>query len=636
MPDVIMLSSVFDVQKMAEPMGVSILASCLRMRNIEVHIVEPSLHGMSPVDAAQEIARQKPTVVGLSMLRDKNVDDVLTFVRACRAAAPAAFIVVGGHGPTIALAEIRDSVSRSHPLQLFRRDDAAKSTLARASHPPVAGARAAQDPVTPPRSPEEALCSTELAKTHLIGARVPNELTGRGLGAAGAPGTGCEGPTKPSPYYDRSAEYLQILAFIDAFMLGEADITFPELVERVLAGGDWRSVPGVVFRNDAGALVFNPLPPKIDDLDTVPFMARDILSEYQKRYAANVPASILTSRGCHYRCTFCSVVKYEALQSGDHHRWRSNENIIAEMRHLRDTFGVTHFNFEDDNVLVKNKRGIERLHALCDMIIRELPGITFSIFCRADAVSESLFSHLKQAGLSNVYVGIESMYDGDLEFFHKGLTLETNERALTTLRALGYSADVDASLRIMLGFITWHPRSSFGSLKAASEFVKEYSAPPKLLRRKLRLYAGTAVLEEVDRMGLLDPDHPDGWRFRDSRLEGLDRMVDRYAARANNTRDRLRTIEKAHDRCAAPVLEIERVRELRQSIDRQIVRMFDEMVAAAAEAPDGASSPSVRALSDERFCELEQELSAPGVRRLVADGYHSCGLALNATDVFRK
>lgn len=602
MPDVILLSSVFGQVKIAEPMGASILAARLRADGWDVEIVEPSVHGWTVPETVDQIARRKAGIVGISMLRDKNVHNVLKFATALRERCPDRFIVMGGHGPSISLADIpngtvvADYLTAPDPWSLLNEECASSSLI-----------------------PVEQL---------FTGPVVDPSLTGRGKGSADIP----DRLRRRTTYYDVTPEYLAICDQIDAVLIGESDTNFPDLVARVVAGTDWSDIPGLV-RIEAGVFYKNPPPAKMIDLDTVPFMARDVLEAYQEVYQRTVPASILASRGCFYRCTFCSVVKYERLQQGINHRQRSNENIIDEIVWLHDRYGVTTFNFEDDNFVVKNKAGFDKIHDLCDRIMRLPFKISFAFFCRADVVRDDLFRHLKEAGLSGLYFGIESVYQGDLEFFHKGLSVDQMFHALDTLEAVGFSVRVGADLRVMLGYITWHPLTSFASLRASSAFIRRYEAPPKLLRRKLRVYAGTEVIEDVARMGLLDGDHRDGWRFQNADIQGLDEVVDTLSTTVNKRRDMLRTLEKA-GRSHGYNLNISEFTLHRRYLDRFLCDQFDRFVDAAESG--GVVSPAMDAARAQANTELDGYFARESLLEKIAEGYATCGFDISATDLFRK
>jgi hypothetical protein len=349
-----------------------------------------------------------------------------------------------------------------------------------------------------------------------------------------------------------------------------------------------------------------------------------------------IPASMIASRGCLYRCTFCSVVKYEQLQTGRSHRSRSNDDLIAEIRMLHDRLGVSAVNFEDDNFILTSRRGIAKLHDLCDRLIALPFSVQFTFFCRADGVSLDLFSHLQEAGLSGVYLGIESVFPGDLEFFHKDSKLETNFEALGILRQLGYSTAVDADRRVMLGYITWHPLSSFEGLRATGRFVREWECPPKLLRRKLRLYSETEVLGDVIRLGLIDPGHPRGWVYRDRRLETVETSIDEHFLKVNGTRDKLRSVEKAAGSYDYSVDGLEDFKRIRVGLDDGLYAYFDDIIELAAATDDEKREERLAEFAADRDSLYERFLEHNGVTDLVRQGFEACGFPQKTVDLFRK
>jgi hypothetical protein len=592
-PDVLLVSSVFGNQQLSEPMGACILAGCLRAEGFRVELVEPSLHRWTAQAAFEYVRERGARIIGISMLRDEHVLDVLPLVASLRRALPDVFLIVGGHGPSIAL----------QGIHLWK---------------PTATARPLSE--VPP-----ALRLGDLTSKHAEGLLSP--VLNLPAGAPVVAGA--------IPYFDKTPEYLKIAQCVDAFMLGESDKTFPRLVRQVLNGEPWRDLPGLFYVDAEYKIHTNPLPPKIEDLDEVPFMARDVLLQASKMYGGNPPASILSSRGCYYRCTFCSVVKYEALQAGKNHRTRSNENITQEMQALHDSYGICTFNFEDDNFIIRNKRGIEKLHELCDRIIALPFKARFSIFCRPDAVIPALFAHFKEAGLSIIYLGIESVYGPDLEFFHKGNSVEEIHGAFDTLAALGFTPEVEnESHRIMMGFIPWHPLSSFESLREASRFLRQRRAPPKLLTRKLLLYSQTDVVADVKRLGLLDAGCERGWRFKNERLEGMDQVVSDHFRAVIGVRDRIRTLEKAARSYGYEVPELGELRSWRVGMDEGLHDFFADFVEVCAET--GGMTDRAKQFAEDRASAFRRRLEEEGILPVIARGYERCGFSQDVADLWRK
>ena len=100
----------------------------------------------------------------------------------------------------------------------------------------------------------------------------------------------------------------------DAAVVGEGERVFEQVLEARLAGQDFSDIPGLVWRDSDGQIIANPgVTPIIEDMDTLPFPAYDLV-DIEKYGAAHgmalVPprkyAALFTSRGCPYRCIFCT------------------------------------------------------------------------------------------------------------------------------------------------------------------------------------------------------------------------------------------------------------------------------------------------------------------------------------------
>lgn len=627
MPDILFVSSVFKDIKIAEPMGASILAACLREKGFDVEILEPSLDGWSIEKTVQEVAVRKSPIIGISMLRDKHVNDVLKFCILLRKLCPDRFICVGGHGPSIAVNAIDsnnlpegwnilpDNLLNEVPSDVYWKQQIPPTEI---NQGPIVNAGLVD------RGKGAGDISTDDESLQLKAAldQVPYKLSMLN--------------ERESPYFDKSKDYLRIMKFVDTYMLGESDTNLPLLVERVLKGEPWQDLPGLAYLDDKDRLIRTAPPPKVVDLGTLPHMARDIFGKYQEKYGKDIPVSILASRGCYYSCTFCSVVQYEQLQVGSKHRQRPNKDIVDEIKILHENFGVTHFNFEDDNFIIKSQRGIQKLHELCDELLALDFKMKFAFFCRADAVSEELFRHMRDAGLVGIYFGMESVHPTDLEFFHKGASEQDNFRALDILLSLGFSLKAGSDLRIMLGYITWHPLTSFESLRATSDFIKKYGAPPKLLRRKLRPYSGTDVVKQIASLGLLNPDNKDGWDYQDPMINGLDHRIDNYFGMVNKIRDQLRTIEKASSEHGYSIEDLKEIQRCRRRMDDGLLDYFDKIVEIASSIPQGGVSPEVKTFDLEMRDSFNVFLAENRVKELISNGYAACGFEAQVVDLFRK
>lgn len=344
----------------------------------------------------------------------------------------------------------------------------------------------------------------------------------------------------------KKTKYMKLLQEIDAAVIGEADKSFPILVEALLTNIAWRKIPGLAYLYGDNQIIINPPPEKIANMDDLPFMARDIYKQLLAKYGTPLPASLYIARGCSYaRCNYCGVSAFERLQKGPICRRRSSSNVVSEIIQLHKEFGVSEFTFEDDETIPRGETGKELIRKICKEI-RELSfQISFSIFCRPDTVDYDTFYHLKNVGLKQIYLGVESIFNDDLIFFSKGIDSQDILTALKILMSLGYSTAVGSDMRIFLGYITWHPLSNFEQLYATAQFIKEFNLPPKLLQRRLMLYNGASIIDNLKHLNLIDDSQSMTWHYRFPIMEELEKSTVGYIDSINKKiREALRKIEK--------------------------------------------------------------------------------------------
>lgn len=205
-------------------------------------------------------------------------------------------------------------------------------------------------------------------------------------------------------------------ANVDYVVLGEGEQTAKELVSALAASNPdlVRSIPGIGYRSGGGPVI-NPRRPPLLDLDTLPFPARHLypMEEYFNAMASGGGArsmytfsdrwiTLITSRGCPYGCNFCSI----HLTLGKRFRGRSPENVLAELKHAVEVYGIKHVNFEDDNLTLDRDRA-KRLFSLIAGSPLKFSWSTPNGI-RADTLDEDLVVKMKESGCKRVFVAPES------------------------------------------------------------------------------------------------------------------------------------------------------------------------------------------------------------------------------------
>ena len=192
---------------------------------------------------------------------------------------------------------------------------------------------------------------------------------------------------------------------INMVCIGEGEGAILDVLQRMASGGDLSSVPNTWVKNEQGDVFRNEIRPLVEDLDSLPFPDREIMDFQAVIDQCNTEPVFMASRGCPYNCTFCSNSAIKKLYAGKGSwvRKRSPENVIAEIRDLRSRYTFDTLNFYDECF------GYDRkwLRRFCDMYKTEF-GYPFGCFIRAETMDRDGFKMLREAGLSLIYLGIES------------------------------------------------------------------------------------------------------------------------------------------------------------------------------------------------------------------------------------
>jgi radical SAM superfamily enzyme YgiQ (UPF0313 family) len=217
---------------------------------------------------------------------------------------------------------------------------------------------------------------------------------------------------------------LERFEWVDLIVRGESERLAPTLLAALQAGGPLSEVPGISFREE-GRIVHTERPPRIEDLDRIspPAYHHIDLTKY-------TGYGVITSRGCPYPCTFCSVAPVWDLES--HHR--SSESVVAEMRRLHDEGGAELILFQDEFFL----SGRKRVTNFCEALEKSGLNILWKAFGRINLTDGETMDAMERTGCVEIRFGIESGSDNVLKKCRKGFdaaqTIDVMRRATEIFR----------------------------------------------------------------------------------------------------------------------------------------------------------------------------------------------------------
>lgn len=248
----------------------------------------------------------------------------------------------------------------------------------------------------------------------------------------------------------------------DLVVTYEGENTVLELAKRIESGKEWEEINGVVFQNNNGQIVTKTRGQIVEDIDPLPFPARDSLSPMIEKYS-DYQVSLISSRGCFHKCSFCVVPDFFGTW-----RARTPSNVVDELEQLVREYRVSNFEFHDSNFVGSGERGRHRSFEIAEEILRRKLNIRFRILCSPDTVEKKLFMALHRAGLYGVNIGIESGVQSALNYFKKGTTVEQNKKALQILKEL------DILHNSTIGFIMFHPQTTMQEVRRNISFLRNY------------------------------------------------------------------------------------------------------------------------------------------------------------------
>jgi len=293
------------------------------------------------------------------------------------------------------------------------------------------------------------------------------------------------------------AEILEKDSPVDLVALGESESTMLELAERHASGAPWQETSGIAYRRN-GEVVRTSARTLQTQLDLLPFAALHL--DQSVGVDCTLQAEfIVTARGCPSACTFCSSPGFWDRRV----RFRSPENIVEEIRYIRDTYGLIYFSLRDDTFTADRSRTI----AFCRLLIERDIRIIWNCQSRVTALDEELLVWMKRAGCECVQLGVESGSPRILSLLGKKITPLQVVQAATAVKKVGINLSI-----YLIGDV---PGETEEDIAASIALIRRIR-PDDGYVSPLAYYPGTRLFSDAVAAGLVDADI-----FRTSRLDAV-------------------------------------------------------------------------------------------------------------------
>lgn len=273
-------------------------------------------------------------------------------------------------------------------------------------------------------------------------------------------------------------------SYMDIGVIGEGEETMREIVNLIEKDGldreKLKNINGIVYRDSNGLINFTPSQQLLPILDDIPYPDRDLLNLDNR-------TAMITSRGCPYKCVFCS-----STRMWSNVRYFSAKYVVGEIKLLYKKYG-SHFIDIWDDLFIADK---PRLKEIITLLRQEglLGKIEFCVYVRANLINEEMTRLLKEMNVARVTMGLESMSEPVLRYLKANVLVEHNEKAVEILN----KSDIKASG----SFIVGSPQETEDDILRTLNFVKQkrlYSSGAYLLIP----LPGTPVWEYAKLKGLV-------------------------------------------------------------------------------------------------------------------------------------
>lgn len=272
---------------------------------------------------------------------------------------------------------------------------------------------------------------------------------------------------------------------VDFAVSGEGEETFEELLMELQRGeGNFEKIKGLAYKA-SGISQVNPARGLVTDLDKLSPPDRENIL-YPERYFLNSFGNMITLRGCPFFCGYCSAKSIWSRKA----RYRSIDNVMSEIRWIKERYGSRDFYFWDDSFTLNRNRIVD----ICNTLINESLNISWGCTTRVDLLDEEILLLMKRAGCDYISIGIESGSERILKIVEKNITIQQIKKAVEMIKM----SKISFEAFFMIGF----PDETKEDIEKTFQLMREMDGGTVCFSI-FTPYPGSAQFDTAKRYGLI-------------------------------------------------------------------------------------------------------------------------------------
>jgi anaerobic magnesium-protoporphyrin IX monomethyl ester cyclase len=262
---------------------------------------------------------------------------------------------------------------------------------------------------------------------------------------------------------------------VDTVCLGESDVTFLELLDRLASGQPATGLAGTAYRVAGGAVQIGPQRKSVEDLDSLA-CPHDYFDTH----------IVMTSRGCPWACTFCGA----ETTWGRGFRGNSVGYVLDALEKLVARLPVKMVQIKDDTFTTNKARVMQ----LCEGIRERKLRFLWSCDTRVDLLTEPLLREMRLAGCQRLSLGVESGSQRILDAIDKKITVDEIVRSTELAKKVG--------LRVRYFMMLGNRGETAETFRETLAFL-ERARPHEYIFSCLSVYPGTRDFHDAEAAGWL-------------------------------------------------------------------------------------------------------------------------------------